>query len=327
MPMDQIIAIRVFVLAVETGSLVAAGRELGVSAAMAGRYLRSLEERLGVRLLHRSTRRLHLTDAGQRYHERCKPLLAELDDASREAADHDLHLRGVLKVAAPVTFGALYLGQSVARYMDEFPGVTIDIGLSDRHLDLLQDGIDVAIRIGQLRNEGLVVRRLASCRMLACASPAYLETHGVPATPLELHKHACLGFGGAVSTGDWTFADAGGVEQRVDPDVRLRANNMDMLRAMALAGSGVVYGPGFVFGDALAAGHLIQVLPDYRTTSLPIHAVFPAARYIPRIVRSFVDGLARDFGGVPPWERWAAVSVALEAGTGKRTPRRSRPTR
>lgn len=304
--MDQITGVRVFVLAVDLGSLAAAGRQLELSSAMTGRYLRSLETQLNARLLQRSTRHLSLTEAGQRYYERCKRLLAEFDDANREASDQNQALQGTLKIAAPVTFGAMHLGSSVARYLSEHPGVAVDVVLSDRHVDLLEAGIDVAIRIGQLHDQSLTVRRLAACRMLACASPAYLKAHGTPKTPMQLRNHACLAFRGAISEGDWTFTAKNGVEHTANGPFRMHANNMDMLQASALAGSGIAYGPSFVFGAALAQGTLTQVLANYATTSLPIHAVFPTARYIPRIVRKFVDLLGEDFGGVPPWERWGA---------------------
>ena len=308
--MDQITGVRIFVLAVDRGSLAAAGRQLGLSPAMAGRHLRSLETQLSARLLQRSTRHLSLTEAGQRYYERCKRVLADFDDANREAADRDQALQGTLKVAAPVTFGAMHLGPSMAQYLSEHPGVTIDVALSDRHVDLLEAGIDVAIRIGQLRDDNLTVRRLAACRMVACASPRYLKDHGAPKTPMQLRDHHCLAFSGAVSAGDWTFKAKDGVEYTANGPFRMHANTMDMLQAAALAGSGIVYGPSFVFGEALAKGTLVQVLADYTTVSLPIHAVFPTARYMPRMVRKFVDRLAEDFGGVPPWERWASLTLA-----------------
>jgi DNA-binding transcriptional LysR family regulator len=301
--MDQITSVRVFVLAVDMGSLAAAGRQLGLSPAMSGRYLGSLETQLNARLLQRSTRHLSLTEAGQRYYERCKRILADFDDANREAVDRDQALQGTLKITAPVTFGNMHLSASIGRYLDKHPGVAIHIALSDRFVDLPEEGIDVAIRIGQLRDENLTVRRLASCRLLACATPAYLEAHGKPSTPMQLRDHACLALVGASSAGRWTFKDKAGVEHTVSGPHRMHANTMDILLATALTGSGIVYGPSFVFGDALDKGELVQVLPDYVTTSLPIHAVFPTTRYMPRIVRQFIDHLAEDFGEVPPWER------------------------
>lgn len=303
--MDQITGVRVFVVAVDSGSLAAAGRHLGLSPAMAGRYLRSLEEQLKARLLQRSTRHLSLTEAGERYYERCKRILADLDDANREAKDRDQSLQGTLRIAAPITFGATHLGPSVARYLQDHPGINVDMSLSDRHVDLLEAGIDVAIRIGDLRDDALTVRRLAVCRMMACASPSYLASHGVPATPRQLDDHACLAFRGAISDGDWAFIGADAEQHVVAGPFRMVANSMDVLRAAALAGSGIAYGPVFAFDDALARGLLVPVMTTYGTTTLPVHAVFPTARYMPRMVRQFVDYLAEDFGGVPPWERWA----------------------
>ncbi|NID04685.1 LysR family transcriptional regulator [Luteibacter jiangsuensis] len=295
--MDQLLAIRVFVGAVESGSLAAAGRQLGLSPAMAGRHLRALEDHLNVRLLQRSTRQLSVTEAGQRYVERCKPILAELDDASREVADRNQPLRGTLRVSAPVTFGHRHLGSTVSRYLAAHPGMRVELSLTDRHVDLLAAGIDVAIRIGELFDENLTVRRLASCHMVACAAPGYLQEHGVPATPSELSRHACLAFKGALSTGDWTFIGPDGERHAGITDARLQADNMDMLRATAITGGGIVYGPDFALADALSDGSLVRVLENYRTTVLPVHAVFPTARYIPRMVRDFVDRLAAELNG------------------------------
>lgn len=295
--MDQLLAIRVFVCAVESGSLASAGRQLGLSPAMAGRHLRALEDHLNVRLLQRSTRQLSVTEAGQRYVERCKPILAELDDASREVADRDQPLRGTLRVSAPVTFGHRHLGSTVSRYLAAHPGMRVELSLTDRHVDLLAAGIDVAIRIGELFDENLTVRRLASCHMVVCAAPGYLQEHGVPATPSELSRHACLAFKGAVSTGDWTFIGPDGEGHAGLTDARLQSDNMDMLRATAVTGGGMVYGPDFALADALNDGSLVRVLENYRTTELPVHAVFPTARYIPRTVRDFVDRLAAELNG------------------------------
>lgn len=295
--MDQLLAIRVFVCAVESGSLAAAGRQLGLSPAMAGRHLRALEDRLNVRLLQRSTRQLSVTEAGQRYVERCKAILAELDDAGREVADRDQPLHGTLRVSAPVTFGHRHLGPTVSRYLAAHPGMRVELELTDRHVDLLAAGVDLAIRVGELSDDNLAVRRLASCHMIVCAAPGYLQQHGVPATPAELRRHACLAFKGAVSAGDWAFIGPDGERHIGLPDARLQADNMDVLRATAIADGGIVYGPDFALADALDDGTLVRLLETYRTTALPVHAVFPTARYIPRMVRDFVDRLAADFNG------------------------------
>ncbi|HIE5648274.1 LysR family transcriptional regulator [Stenotrophomonas sp. 22692] len=300
--MDQMTAIRLFVLAIEHGSLAAAGRKLDVSSAMAGRYLQSLENRLGARLIQRSTRQLMLTEVGRLYHARCKRILAEIDDAEREVADRDRALLGVLRVAAPVTFGSKCLGSNVSEYLKLHPGIRIDLSLSDCHVDLLASGIDVAIRIGEIWDQNLTVRRLANCRMMACASPSYLSIHGEPKLPSDLERHACLAFKGATSSGDWTFLDAEGAQRAPNIEPRLLADNMDLLTSAAVSGAGIAYGPEFAFVDALRAGALVPVLTGLRAGMLPVHAVYPTARYIPKMVREFVDQLARDFDCVPPWQ-------------------------
>jgi DNA-binding transcriptional LysR family regulator len=297
--MDKMLAMRVFVTAVAEGSLAAAGRLLDLSPAMAGRHLTALEEQLGARLLQRSTRQLVLTEAGERYYQRCRRLIDDMDDADREVADLDRSIRGTLRMSAPVTFASLQLGDTVAAYLAAHPGVSIELALTDAHVDLLAEGVDLAIRIGQLRDEHLTVRRIASCRMIACASPSYLQAHGTPATPADLTHHECLAFAGARSDGDWTFYAADGTAHVAAIHARLKVDNMDMLRAVALAGAGIVFGPGFAFAASLASGQLQPVLDGFKTTSLPIHAVYPTSRYIPRRVRNFVDALANDLNAEP----------------------------
>ncbi|RKP57717.1 LysR family transcriptional regulator [Pararobbsia silviterrae] len=301
--MDRMTSLGVFVAAVEEGSLVAAARRFGLSAAMAGKHVSAIEADLNTRLLQRTTRRLNVTDAGQAYYERCKRILEAFDEANREASDAQGNARGVLRVAAPVTFGAMHVGEVVARYLEDHPNVNVDVVLGDRYIDLIDAGVDVAIRIGRLQDPGLVIRRLAPCRMVVCASPSYLERHGVPSEPDALRRAPRLVFSEAVSAGDWTLLDADGRAHRVDGPRRLTANNTQMLLAAALAGAGVAYGPTFVFGEHLRRGALVALLPGYRAADLDIQAVYPSARRIPLKVRRFVDYLAEAFEGVPPWDR------------------------
>lgn len=296
-------SVRVFIAAVEEGSFAGAARRFGVSPAMAGKYVAAIEADLHVRLLQRTTRRLNLTDVGRSYYDRCRHILAAFDEASREASAAQGTVRGTLRVAAPVSFGALHLGQVVARYVEDHPGVNVEVLLGDRYVDLVDAGIDVAIRIGRLEDPALVTRRLAPCRMVACASPAYLAQHGVPQTPAELAQSPRLAFNEAVSAGDWTFIDGTGRPHVIDGSSRVSANNTQMLLACALAGAGIAYGPTFVFGEHIQCGALVALLPSYRTTELAIQAVYPSASGIPVKVRRFVDYLADTFGDEPPWDR------------------------
>lgn len=311
--MDRLTCIKVFVTAVEEGSFAAAARRFGMSAAMAGKYVSAIETELNARLLQRTTRRLSLTDVGQVYFERCKRILEAWDEANCEASDAQGTARGVLRIAAPVTFGAMHLGNVLANYLEAHPHVNIEVSLSDRYVDLLEAGVDVAVRIGRLPDSGLIARRLAPCRMVICASPDFLRRHGTPRSPEDLREAPRLTFSEAVSVDDWTLIDA---EQRahvISGPSRMSANNTQMLLAAALAGAGVVYGPTFVFGEHLARGELVELLPDYRASELTIQAVFPSARHMSVKVRHLLDYLAAAFGDVPPWDRAAPRRAARTA--------------
>ncbi|WP_206956391.1 LysR family transcriptional regulator [Trinickia acidisoli] len=300
--MDRLTGMGLFVAAVDEGSLAAAARRFGFSAAMTGKYVAALEAQVGARLLQRTTRRLALTDIGHGYYLRCKSILEAFDDANREAGAAHSAVRGVLRVAAPVTFGAMHLGGVVARFMSDHPEVNVEVVLGDRYVDLLDAGVDVALRIGKLTDPALVTRRLAPCRMMLCAAPAFLQRHGVPRSPAALEQVDRLAFSDAVSCGDWTLFDTKGRPHTIDGPCRLVSNNMQMLTRAALAGSGIAYGPSFAFGDYVARGELVALLPRYRTAELDIQAVYPSARHIPLRVRRFVDCLADAFGDDPPWD-------------------------
>lgn len=301
--MDRITSMQVFLAAVEEGSFAAAARRFRMSAAMAGKHVSAIESELNVRLLQRSTRHLSLTDAGQRYFERCKVILEAFEEANREASDVQTTPRGLLRVAAPVAFGALHLGNIASRYLDAFPDVNLDVVLEDRYTDLLESRIDVAIRIGRLDDPGMVTRRLAPCQMILCASPDYLRTHGTPDTPAALLQAPRLAFSQAVSAGDWTIYDAEDRAYSFEGPCRITGNNIQLLLESALSGTGIVYGPNFVFGEYIQQGRLIRLLPEYRTTELSIQAVYPSALRIPFKVRSFVDFIADALADNPSWGR------------------------
>lgn len=305
--MDRFACISVFVAAVEEGSLVAAGRKFGLSASMAGKYLGRLEADLGVRLLQRSTRSLNITEAGRAYYSRCKRILEEFEEANQEASENAATLRGPLRIAAPVSFGALHMGALVAGFLAEHPQVTADVVLDDHYTDLHTAGIDVAIRIGRLPDSGLVARRLVPCRMVLCAAPAYLQRHGIPDTAADLREAPRLAFSGAVTAGDWSVTDAAGRAHTIAGPLRAQANNMQLLLSMAVAGLGIAYGPTFAFGPAIAEGKLVPLLPGYVAEELVVQAIYPSARYLPSKVRSFVDYLARAFAGEPRWDDFERV--------------------
>ncbi|WP_445681650.1 LysR family transcriptional regulator [Radicibacter daui] len=299
--MDRLTGLAVLVAAVDEGSLAAAARRLGMTPAMAGKHLATLETLLGARLLQRTTRKLHLTEAGRDYYERSVHILTCLEDADRAAAALQEKPRGILRLTAPTTFGALHLGGPIAEYLRRYPDVRVEMNLDDRFADLIDAGFDLAIRIGSLPDSTLIARRFAESPMMACAAPSYLAGKETPRTPAALARLDCLAFSRARSPGDWSFADKTGRPQKVEGPARFMADNMETLLAAALAGGGILYGPAFVLGAHVARGALVQLLPDYTTESLGIHAVYPSARHVGTKVRHFIDLLEEWFGANPRW--------------------------
>ncbi len=297
--MDRLTSMSVFVAAVEEGSLIAAARRHGLSASMAGKHVATIEAELNVRLMQRSTRSLALTEAGRAYYVRCKRIIEEYQEAKREAGEAQERVQGVLRVAAPMTYGTMHLTDVMAAFLERHPGITLEVLLSDRYVDLVAEGIDVAIRIGTLRDSDLVARRLAPCRMVLCASRGLLDQIGTPRTIAELRRIPRLTFSDAVSTSNWSLIDAEGQSHVIDGPVRMTANNMQMLLAAVLRGSGITYGPSFVFAAHLAAGELVALLPDHQAPDLAIHAVYPTNRHVSLKLRTFVDHLAASLGSTP----------------------------
>jgi DNA-binding transcriptional LysR family regulator len=302
---DRFLGISVFVAAVEGGSIAAAGRRCGLSAVMAGRYLAALEAEVKARLVERSTRRLSLTDAGRAYFARSKQILDALQEADDEAAAMQTVPRGVLRVAAPVTFGSMYLGPLLAAFMAEFPEVDIVLRLEERFVDLVGEGVDLAIRIGRLPESDLVARRLGECRLMACASPEYLARAGVPRTTKELESHSLVGYLNAEMNVPWTFVDAQGRSSDVVARRRLSVTSTAVMLEVVRSGFGIAYALDFVFAGALERGELVQVLADHSSPRLPVSAITPTARHVNTKTRLFIERLKEAFTSPAPWERWA----------------------
>lgn len=300
--MDRLTSMAVFVKCVEAGSLTAAARAFGLSHAMVSKHVRALEQALGVRLLDMTTRRLNLTEAGRRYLVRCVQILGEVEDAALEASQHQSVPRGLLRVTAPATFGRLHLAPAIAEFMDFYPDIAIDADFTDRFVSLVEEGFDVAVRVGRLPDSSLVVRRLGPCRMLTCAAPAYLDKFGVPGHPNELGGHACFCLSTITTPGVWEYHGPEVEEIQVRVNGRLRADSMDLLCSAAERGLGVVFGPSFVLGPLVQAGRLRPILRDYPGRALDLSAVFPSNRHLSTKVRVFIDFLVQRFGATPPWD-------------------------
>jgi len=262
-----------------------------------------LERSLGAELLRRTTRRLHLTDSGRAYYDRARRILADLAEAEQAVSNEQGALRGELRVAAPLSFGIGHLQPAVQDFQVRHPEVTFDLDLDDRQVDLVKEGVDVAVRIADLADSSLVARRLAPIRHTVCASPEYLARHGVPECPEELADHRALVYSNSHHPGIWTYLDGEGRRQRVQVNPCLRANNGDFLREAARAGEGILFSPLFIVHRALAAGTLVPVLGHVRWPSVAAYAVYPRTRHLSARVRTFVDFLAERFAGTPYWER------------------------
>jgi DNA-binding transcriptional LysR family regulator len=289
-----------FVAVVEAGSFVGAANATGLSKAAVSRHVADLEQRLGARLLHRTTRRLSLTDDGQLFFARAKEMLAALDEAESEISSRSGEPSGLLRINAPLTFGVLHLAPLWGRFARLYPKVSLDIELSDRVVDLVEEGYDLAVRITNLPNSQLVSRQLATTRMIACASPQYLAQHGTPVHPSELAEHEVISYSYWAARNEWTFTAPDDSLVTVRTHARIHANNGDTCRAAALDHQGVILQPDFLVADDLRRGDLVELLPTYRAMTLGIHAVYPSRKHLPIKTRRLVDFLVEAFA-VPGW--------------------------
>ena len=297
--MDRFAHLQTFVAVAEAESFTVAAESLGLSRAMASKHVQTLEDHLGIRLLQRTTRRVRLTEAGRRYLDRTKRLLGDLEEAEDEARGERTAPRGALRVNGPVSFSQAHLAAAIPAFLERFPDVSVDLTVNDRTVDLLEEGYDVAVRIGRLADSSLVARRLAPVRLLLGASPDYLASHPAPQTPDDLRDHACLGYAYSADGGLWRFTHADGTEAVVTPKSRFTANNGEVLTEAALAGTGIVLQPDFVLGPHFASGALIRLMPDWRHPELAVHAVHHQSRYVAAKIRAFIDHLAETWRHAP----------------------------
>lgn len=302
--LDRFQGIQVLLKVVELGSLSGAARALQMSSTMATKHVAAIELRLGVRLLHRTTRKVTPTEIGRTYIQAAERILADLQEAEAAAAADKLVVRGLLRVNVPVSFGANEIAPLLNDLSKVHPALTVDLGLNDRLIDLVEEGWDLAIRIGRLQDSPMIARRLAPCQMAVCASPTYLRKHGRPKKVIELKNHRCLGYtlSHAVGPTLWSFGSTGDI--RVPVSGPLRAGNGDALVAAAIAGMGIVYQPTFVVANAVADGELEVIELDHPSFDLGnIYAVYPPNEHLPAKVRVFIDFLIERFAGTPPWQR------------------------
>jgi DNA-binding transcriptional LysR family regulator len=300
--MDRLAALEAFVKVAETRSFSEAARRLRSSKSVISRLIAGLEAELGARLFHRTTRSMTLTEAGRSYFERAARILADLEEANLSVSQLQAAPRGKLRVNAPMSFGFLHLASALGDFISRYPEVEIDVTLNDRFVDLVEEGFDVAVRIGSLEDSSLVARKLAPIRRAICASPDYLKARGVPPSPEHLKAHDCLCNSNLPAGREWRFVTADGKTFLVEVKGPLTANNGDALKVAALRGLGFAYLPTFIVGSDLQAGALVTVLDKFIPQDLTLHAVYPHSRHLSPKVRAFVDFLAERFGPRPYWD-------------------------
>ena len=295
--MDRLTSMAVFVKAVDLGSFTAAANTLGCSSQMVGKHVGHLESRLGTQLLRRTTRRQSLTEVGLAFYERCRVILAETEAAEALMQDLAAIPRGRLRVSAPVNFGACTVAPLVGDFLRNFPGVDLELSLTDRFVDVVDEGFDAVFRLGPLGDSSLNARELGRHGQVACASPAYLATHGVPSHPDELASHDCLGYvnWSGLPYSEWRFSRLGAVHT-VKIRSRFQVNDGRVLRAAARRGEGIILQPEAVVADDIRAGRLVQLLADYEGPSRPIYLLFPTRRLKPPKLRAFIDHVVSALG-------------------------------
>jgi DNA-binding transcriptional LysR family regulator len=299
--MDRFRLMQTFVRVAEVGSFSGAARSLRLSKAVVSKYIALLEEQLTAQLFNRTTRKIHLTEVGQAYLQRCILILADLDEAERSVKDLQAEPKGRLRINAPMSFGVHHLAPAIGEFMAIWPQIEIELEMNDRFVDLMAEGYDMAIRGGTLDDSSLIARRLAPLRGVLCGTPDYFRKYGVPQTPEQLVDHHCIAYSYDRSGNNWHFK---GEEKEIIIPIksRLQINSGDAIRRIVLQGQGIARLPTFLVGQDLQQGTLRTVLADYALTLGGLYAIYPHNRHLSAKVRVFVDFLAKKFGPRPYWD-------------------------
>lgn len=299
--MDRIDTMNAFVSVVTEGSFARAAERLEISPQLVSKYVSQLEEHLGTRLLNRTTRKVSVTEAGTAYFQRAQQVLSDIEDMENELGDLQHSVRGLLRINAPVSFAIQHMASVLTAYRAAFPEVQVDLQLNDRKVDIVQEGFDIALRIGQLKSSSLIARRIAPVRLSICASPDYLARQGIPSHPDELKQHQYLRY--SYMDNETSFRDR---KRNLPLTTTLHsdfsANNGDVLLNAAIAGAGVIIQPTFITGPAIASGQLQSILQDFEPEPLGLYAVYAHRQFLSAKVRSFIDFIGGYFGDPPYWD-------------------------
>jgi DNA-binding transcriptional LysR family regulator len=296
--MDRLVAMEMFVRIVETGNFSAVARQLGTTQPTISKQLTALEQRLQTRLLNRSTRSISLTEAGAAFYERCRRILDEVREAEGALGKLQSALSGTLHVNASIGLGQIFLTPLLLKFQRQYPELAVELSLTDRYIDLVEEGADLAVRIGRLADSNLVARRLGSTRRIVVATPGYLAAHGTPKRPEDLAHHSCLLYAYLSTGNEWSFDGPDG-EIRVRVRGNFKANNGDAIRQALLASVGVAISPDWLIHDKLESGEVVALLPEFAPPPLDINAVYPSGRHLSTKVRTFIEFLQDEFKAIP----------------------------
>ncbi len=301
--MDKLTSMKVFTKVAKQGSFSAAANELSISKAMVSKHVQALENDLDIRLFNRTTRSLSLTEVGAAYLERARAIMADIDEMEMAVSSLSSQPRGVLRVAAPTSFGAFHLGRAIGDFLERYQEVEVELILTDRIVDLIEEGLDVSVRVGELDDSSLIARKIASARMVVCASPDYLKQYGRPQEPEDLKNFNCLLYTMRIPNHEWNFKGPRG-EIFVPVNGTFRSNVGDTLRVAANTGRGLIQLPTYMVGQDLKQGRLEAVLTEFEPEPRPIHAVYPHRQHLSAKVRVWVDYLYERFQPRPYWDEW-----------------------
>ena len=293
--MDTLDGMKTIVAVVETGSFTAASERQGLSKALVSKYVGEVENRLGVRLFNRSTRRLALTEEGQRYYDQVIPLLEEFEALVDNVTGEQSTPRGLLRVSVPQTFGEMTLSPLIPKFLDANPEMSIDLQLSDRKIDMLEEGIDVVIRIGGVDDSSLIARRIRTLPLLLCASPAYIERHGEPENAQHISQHHCIIDSNFRIGKQWPIVSPDGQTDLIEVSSKIAVNSPRAVKAITMAGGGIGMIPRFIVESEIEQGLLQEILPGYHTLEFGLFAIYPHRRYLSKKVRCFIDFLVAEF--------------------------------
>ncbi|MFT3733694.1 MAG: LysR family transcriptional regulator [Rhodocyclaceae bacterium] len=299
--MDRLEAMQIFCKVVELGSFAAAAERLDISTSAVSRQVAQLESHLQARLLNRTTRRISLTDDGRAYYERSLQLLSDIEEMEEQVGNTSAVLRGTLRLTAPISFGIWKLSAAIAEFSAQHPEVKFDIALGDNQVDMVEAGLDLAIRIGELGTQNLVARPIGKARLMTCASPDYLARHGTPATPADLVRHQCMTYAYNADPHVWKFANGDNVVEEVRVKSSLHANNGIMLRELAAQGMGICRAPDFVMQSAVDEGRVVEIMTDWAPGLLTIYAAYPSRKHLSAKVRGFAAFLQTWLGERCPY--------------------------